>query len=164
MRTPVAFLIYRRPDLTARVFEAIARAKPPVLLVVADGPKDAGEEARCAAAREVIEKVDWPCEVRRNYSDANLGCRERVATGLDWVFRQVEEAILLEDDCLPSPDFFAFCEAMLERFRNDDRVGHVSGSNSDRGRASRETSYYFSRYSTIWVWATWRRAWKDYDA
>lgn len=163
MNTPVAFLIYRRPDLTARVFAEIARARPPVLLVVADGPRSPEEEPLCAAARRVVEAVDWPCDVRRNYAEANMGCRNRVASGLDWVFAEVEEAIVVEDDCLPSPSFFPFCEQLLERYRGDTRIMHVSGNNFQGGIRRTPYSYYFSKYTHIWGWATWRRAWAHYD-
>jgi len=163
MNAAVAFLIYRRPDLTARVFEAIAAARPQRLLIVADGPKDEADRAKCEAARRVTERIDWPCEVLRNYADVNMGCRRRVASGLDWVFGQVEEAIILEDDCLPNATFFPYCQELLARFRDDTRVGHISGWNLGRETGRAEASYRFSLYTTIWGWATWRRAWKAYD-
>ena len=110
MRTPVAFLVFNRPDQTKKVFEAIRKAKPEKLLVIADGPRNEryGEAEKCRAVRAVMERIDWNCEVVRNYSDVNLGCRRRVSTGIDWIFEQVEEAIILEDDCLPHPTFLAF--------------------------------------------------------
>src|SRR5947209_6606742 len=100
---PVVFLIFNRPDLTARVFEEIKRAKPASLLVVADGPRTAHPEdaLKCGATRAIVEAVDWPCEILRNYSDVNLGCRKRIASGITWAFENVQEAIVLEDDCLP---------------------------------------------------------------
>ena len=116
MRTPIAFIVFNRPDLTARVFAEIARARPEKLLVIADGPRPdhQGENAKCAATRAIIERVDWPCEILKNYSDVNLGCGHRPApTGLRWLFEQVDEAIILEDDCVPHPTFFRFCEELL---------------------------------------------------
>lgn len=163
LKTPVAFLIFNRPDTTGQVFREIAKAKPEKLLVVADGPRKekAGEAEKCAQARKIISSVDWDCEVLTNYSDTNLGCKRRVSSGLDWVFDTVEEAIVLEDDCLPSRSFFPFCEELLSRFRHDARVMQVSGSNYlDTGTAE---SYFFSKYGPIWGWASWRRAWKLYD-
>lgn len=163
--TPVALFIFNRPETTQRVFQTIAAAKPRTLLVVADGPRterDSDAEA-CAAARAITDRVDWRCDVLRHYSDRNLGCRTRVSSGIDWVFSQVPEAILLEDDCLPSPDFFTFCSALLERYRNDDRVMHIGGTSFQRGNARTLDSYYFSKYTHIWGWATWRRAWTKYD-
>ncbi len=163
--TPVAFLIFNRPQTTRRVFDAIALARPRKLLVVADGPR-AGhptDGANCIAARAIVEQVNWPCDVLKNYSDINLGCRERVSSGIDWVFSQVEEAIILEDDCLPNQSFFPFCEDMLCRYRSDNRIMHISGNNFQQGQRRSPYSYYFSRIAHIWGWATWRRAWEKYD-
>lgn len=165
LKTPVAFIIFKRPDTTEKVFDRIRYAKPPKLLVIADGPRPdvPGEAEKCAAARAVVEKVDWPCEVMTNYSEINLGCDPRVASGLDWVFDIVEEAIILEDDCLPDLTFFRFCEELLERFRDDERIMTISGYNFQFGRKRTGYSYYFSKYSHIGAWATWRRAWKHFD-
>ncbi|MFM6693784.1 MAG: glycosyltransferase family 2 protein, partial [Microcystis panniformis] len=165
LTTPVAFLIFNRPDTTARVFEAIRQAKPPKLLVVADGPRPdrADDIEKCKAARAVIEGVDWDCEVLKNYSDLNLGCGKRPATGITWVFEQVEEAIILEDDCLPHATFFRFCEELLNYYRQDERIMVISGNNFQFGRNRTDYSYYFSRYNHIWGWASWRRAWQYFD-
>jgi hypothetical protein len=166
MKTPVAFLIFKRPDTTEKVFEAIRQAKPPKLLVVADGPRPdrPGEAEKCAAARAIIERVDWECEVLKNYSDINLGCKHCVSSGISWVFDKVEEAIILEDDCLPHPTFFRFCEELLDYYRHDKRIMAIAGDNSRRiGHRRTEESYYFSRLTPIWGWATWKRAWQYYD-
>ena len=165
MKTPVAFIIFNRPDTTKRVFDAIRQAKPPKLFVIADRPRAdrSGEAEKCAAARAVIDCVDWDCEVLTNYSDVNLGCKIRVSSGLDWVFSEVEEAIILEDDCLPHPSFFPFCEEMLNYYRNDTRIMAVCGGNFQFGHNRNNYSYYFSRYVHVWGWATWRRAWQNYD-
>jgi hypothetical protein len=161
--TPVVFIIFRRPDLAAQVFEAIRQAKPEKLLIIADGPRNETEASLCQQTREIVERVDWDCEVLRNYSDVNLGCRKRVSSGIDWAFTQVEEAIILEDDCLPHPDFFRFCSSLLERYRDDQRVWSICGLNCQDGNWRGDGSYYFSRYPDPWGWATWRRAWKNYD-
>ena len=165
LNTPVAFLIFNRPHTTERVFKEIAKARPPKLLVVADGPRSdrAGEAELCAKTRAIIDQVDWDCEVLTHYAEQNMGCKKRIASGIDWVFTQVEEAIILEDDCLPEPSFFQFCEEMLERYRHHNRVGMVSGGNLQFGHTRGEASYYFSKYTHIWGWATWRRAWQSYD-
>lgn len=165
LKTPVAFIIFNRPDTTKRVFAEIAKARPPKLLVIADGPRAnrPGEAQKCAAVRDIVRNVDWDCEVLTNYSDVNLGCKRRISSGLDWVFDTVDEAIVLEDDCLPHPTFFRFCEEMLEKYRDDERIGMISGDNFQFGRKRTEYSYYFSRYPHIWGWASWRRAWRNYD-
>ncbi|BAZ42348.1 hemolytic protein HlpA-like protein [Calothrix sp. NIES-4101] len=165
MKTPVAFIVFKRPHTTEKVFDAIRQAKPKKLLVIADGARSnqAFEAEKCQATRIIIERVDWDCEVLKNYSDTNLGCAKRVSSGLDWVFEQVEEAIILEDDCLPHPTFFRFCEELLEKYKHDERIASISGQNVQFGRTSCDSDYYFSRYNHIWGWATWKRAWKNYD-
>jgi hypothetical protein len=158
-------LVFNRPDTTARVFEVVASVRPRKLLVVADGPRPnlPGEAEACAATRRITEKIHWPCEVLRNYADTNRGCARRVATGIEWVFQNVEEAIILEDDCVPDPTFFRFCDEMLERYRDDERVMCISGDNFQGGRRRTDDSYYFSLFTHIWGWATWRRAWRHFD-
>lgn len=165
LKTPVAFLVFNRPETTEQVFAVIRQAQPETLLVIADGPRNdrQGEEAVCARVRTVVEQVDWPCTVLKHYSEVNLGCKGRISSGLDWVFSQVEEAIILEDDCLPEPSFFPFCEALLQRYRCDERVMMIGGTNYLQDRLQVAESYVFSRYFSIWGWATWRRAWKCYD-
>ena len=163
MTPPVALFIYRRPEMTERVWQALARARPDRLFIVADGPKDAADRAACLAARRIVDRVTWPCERLTNYADSNLGCGPRMNSGLAWAFEQCEEAIILEDDCLPHPTFFRFCDEMLDRYRATAGVMSVTGANYQFGRRRGEASYYFSRYPLIWGWATWRRAWQLHD-
>lgn len=167
MKTPIAFFIFSRPETTKRIFAAIRQAQPAKLFIIADGARTErlGESEKCAETRAIVEKIDWDCQVYRNYSDSNLGCGTRVSIGINWVFSQVEEAIFLEDDCLPHPHFFVFCEEMLERYRDDSSIMHVAGNHHLLRYQSQpfQYSYYFSRYPLIWGWATWRRAWQHYD-
>jgi len=158
----VVFIIYKRPKLTAQVFRKISQVKPERLFIIADGPRSEEERQLCESARAVIQ-VDWPCEVKSNIAETNMGCRRRVASGLAWVFSQIEEAIILEDDCLPDSSFFPFCSQMLDLYRNDSRVGHIAGCNLLKGYKRGAQSYYYSKYAPIWGWATWRRAWLLYD-
>jgi len=165
LRSPVALLIFNRPELTERIFQAIAEARPRTLYVVGDGPRpDRPDEAdRCQRARRVVERINWPCELVTNYAQTNLGCKRRVASGLTWVFEQAPEAIVLEDDCLPHPTFFRYCDELLERYREDERVTAICGANFQQGPQRMIGSYYFSRYLHVWGWAGWRRAWRHYD-
>jgi hypothetical protein len=158
-------MIFNRPDETERVFNEIARARPRQLLVVADGPRpgNTGDPERCAATRAIVERVDWDCEVLRNYSDVNLGVGLRPASGLRWVFEKVEEAIIFEDDCLPHPTFFRFCDELLEKYRDDERIMHIAGANWYFSKTQRPFSYFFSCYSYNCGWASWRRAFRHYD-
>lgn len=163
LQTPVVFIIFNRPDLTEKVFKQIAKVQPQNLFVIADGARFAEEQEKCNKAREIIEKVDWDCEVITDFSDINLGCRKRVSSGLDWVFSQVEEAIILEDDCLPTQSFFYFCQELLEYYRDDKRIMHIGGNNYPNNDISNDVSYFFSKYTFIWGWATWKRAWQYYQ-
>jgi hypothetical protein len=166
LNVPVALIIFRRPQFTERVLEAVARVKPSKLLVIADGPRPdrPDDVAACAATRAVIDRVDWDCEVVKNYSEVNLGCGRRPASGISWVFEQFEEAIILEDDCVPNPTFFWFCEELLKKYRDDERIMHIAGSTYRRRPVQTPYSYCFSQFNGAWGWATWRRAWRYFDA
>jgi hypothetical protein len=165
LQTPVAFFVFKRPHTTRRVFEAISKARPTKLLLIADGPRAdrEGEMEACREVREIVARVDWPCEVTRNFSEKNLGCGERMISGLNWVFTQVEDAIILEDDCLPDLSFFPYCQELLEKYRGDDRIAYISGSNMVEKHTKIADSYFFSQAGGIWGWATWRSEWGRYD-
>ncbi len=155
----MALFLYNRPDLTGQVFAAIRAARPRRLFLLADGPDPArpGDALLCAEAQQRLV-VDWDCEVLRDFSTDHLGQRLRVESGFRVIFEQVDEAILLEDDLLPSPEFFAFCEELLEFHRDNPRVLSIGGSALHFGLIESEASYHFSRYPTSWGWATWKRA------
>jgi hypothetical protein len=161
---PVVFIIFNRPDEALRTFSEIAKIKPSKLLIIGDGPRRnvPGEEAKVLEARAIIDSVDWDCEVLTHFSEENLGCKHRVASGLDWAFGLVEEAIILEDDCLPSHSFFLFCREMLEKYRNHSEVGMIAGINFQKGARRGNADYYFSKYMHIWGWATWSNRWRNY--
>lgn len=164
MKTPVAFIIFNRPDTTKQVFEKIREYQPKELFVIADGPRMGRpqEKELCEEARTAIN-VDWDCNVTYIYSDENLGCQKRISSGLDIVFATVEQAIILEDDCVPHMGFFPYCEDLLEKYENADNIMVISGNNFQNKNFTIPNSYYFSQYGHIWGWATWRRAWKYFD-
>lgn len=164
METAVLFIVFSRPDTTARVFEAIRAARPARLYVAADGPRAgrAGEAERCAEVRRIATAIDWPCTLHTLFRDANLGCKRGVSSAIDWFFENEAEGIILEDDILPQPAFFPYCEALLDRYRDDQRVAMISGC-SFIGDPAQQADYVFSRYLHVWGWASWRRAWQHYD-
>ena len=166
MRSPILFLVFNRPDVTQRVFDAIRQARPPKLYIAADGPRKnkVGEVERCALVQEIVSQVDWPCEVSKLIRQENLGCKIAISSAIDWFFSKEPEGIILEDDCLPHPDFFPYCDELLERYRNNERVGMISGDNFQNGIKRGDGDYYFSQFCHIWGWASWARAWKKYDA
>jgi hypothetical protein len=163
--TPILFLIFNRPKTTERVFQQIRKIRPHQLFISADGPRKdkINEEQKCIETRNIIEKIDWNCELKTNYSEKNLGCRVGVSSGINWFFSNVTEGIILEDDCLPDLSFFYFCNTLLEYYKNDNRVMHIGGTNFQDGITRGDGSYYFSSFNHVWGWATWKRAWNLYD-
>ena len=164
--TPILFLIFNRPEITQRVFEEIKKQKPKYLFVAADGsrPYILEDIERCKLTRNlVIEGIDWDCEVKTLFRDENLGCGVAVSEAITWFFKNVEQGIILEDDCLPHFSFFEFCETLLDKYKEDENVYVISGNNFQDGIKRGNASYFFSNYSHIWGWASWRRAWNSYD-
>ena len=165
-RTPVVLLVFNRPALTRHMLERVRQMQPSVVLVVADGPRPgvATDQVNCDRVRSLVRRsLDWGPQVLFNHAERNMGCCDRVSSGLTWAFEHVEEAIILEDDCIPHASFFPFCEEMLDRWRDEPRVGTIAGNNVLPRAFPQSFSYYFSRYPQCWGWATWRRAWARFD-
>jgi len=163
--SPVLFIIFNRPETTAAVFEQIRLAKPLRLYIAADGPRvdHPDDIVLCRQSRQEVETIDWDCELKTLYRDENAGCKYGVSAAISWFFDQEEEGIILEDDCLPANSFFRFCDVMLEKYRDDDRVWHITGCNLQFGQQWGSASYYFSNRCHVWGWASWRRVWQAYD-
>ena len=164
--TPLLLIAWRRPHTLRQVIDAIRPVAPTRLYVACDGPNPErpGEAEKVVATRAVIEhEIDWPCQIEKLYSDVNQGCRLGVSRAISWFFEQVEEGIILEDDCVPHPDFFTYCTTLLERYRHDTRVWCISGNNFQNGQWRGDGSYYFSHYPHCWGWASWRRCWHHFD-
>lgn len=162
--SPVLLIVFNRPDSTERVFEAIRHAQPAMLFVAADGPRvdRLGEADICALVRSIVDRVDWPCELRTLFHEKNLGCKRAVSSAIDWFFENVDQGIILEDDCLPNKSFFPFCDELLDRYADDSSIAQICGSSFIPASALTD-SYYFTKYADIWGWATWRRAWQLAD-
>jgi hypothetical protein len=166
MKTPVALIAFNRPDKAKKVMRAIASAKPEKLFLIFDGPRSDHPEdhKNCAATQAIVDMVDWKCEVQKKISDTNLGCGRGPAEGTNWVFEHVDRAIILEDDCIPDISFFRFCDTLLEKYKDDDRIVQVSGNNYQLGRIPTHFSYYFSYFNIcLGAFATWKRAWRHFD-
>ncbi|ARS34503.1 hypothetical protein [Pontibacter actiniarum] len=166
LHTPVLLIIFNRAHTTQQVFDRIRQVKPKKLYVAADGPRPhVGTDAeRCAETRRIVEQVDWDCEVKTLFQEQNLGCGVAPSRSISWLFEHEEYGIILEDDCIPSRSFFWFCQELLEKYKYDTRVMHISGNNYlDGWRRDSDYSYYFSDKVNSWGWATWRRAWQLYD-
>lgn len=164
--TPVLFLIFNRPDTTKQVFEKIREIKPKYLYVAADGPRsDKLEEGDlCEATRNIVLKnIDWDCELKTLFRNENLGCGKAVSTAITWFFDHVEQGIILEDDTLPDVSFFKFCEEMLIKYKDNTQITSIGGTNFFTENLKLKESYFFTEHGGIWGWASWRRAWHDYD-
>lgn len=162
--TPVLFLTFNRIATTKIVFQKIREQAPAKLYLASDGARanKFGEVETVAEIRaHILANIDWPCEVHTLFREENLGCKDAVSKAITWFFEHEEMGIILEDDCLPSASFFTFCEELLVKYKNDDRVWHIDGSTFQTPLST--NSYEFSKYCLIWGWATWRRAWKNYD-
>ena len=159
---PILLIGFNRPKLLRGLVAILAKVRPPKIYLAVDGPRPdrPGEAEECAACAAVADAIDWPCEVKKLVREKNLGCRLGVSGAIDWFFLQEEEGIILEDDCWPDPSFLRFATELLERYRDDARVGMISAQNPYGFISDTTASYRFSNQVLIWGWATWRRAWK----
>lgn len=163
--TPILYIIFNRIDTVQQTFPVIKKQKPKHLYVAADGPRieKSGEAEKCNQVRNwVLSQIDWDCEVKTLFREDNLGCGKGPASAISWFFENVEQGIILEDDCLPTDSFFSFCENLLEKYKDDERIMQISGTNR-LGLIKESTSYFFTNYPSEWGWATWKRAWDKYD-
>jgi len=164
VKSPVLFLIFNRPDVTAHIFNQIKKVKPSRLYIAADGPRpDRLNEAELCEQAKAVLTIDWDCDVKTLYRTENLGCRMAVSSAVTWFFENEEEGIILEDDCLPAISFFSFCDQLLDIYRNDTRIRHIAGCNFQQSKQWGSGSYYFTNLTHVWGWASWRRVWQDYD-
>jgi|GEM_PF-835450 len=162
---PVLLLLFNRPDLTRGLVESLRIVRPGELYVAVDGPREGvpGDREKVEEVRKIAEEeIDWPCRKHWLVRSENLGCGVGVSSAISWFFQQVEQGIILEDDCHPDPSFFGFCQAMLERYSDDNRVAMISGTSLLPDGVILERPYYFSKYTGIWGWASWRRMWECY--
>jgi hypothetical protein len=161
---PVLLIPFRRPDKIRRLIEALSLVQPKYIYVLGDGPRpnNSAEAKLCSEARRIATTIPWPCTIITHFKEYNVGLSDNVVEGIDWFFSQVEAGIIFEDDCIPDPTFFTFCAELLERYKDDPRIMHISGNNFQNGIVHGDGSYYFSHYSHSWGWATWRRAWTQY--
>ena len=163
-KTPIALIAFNRPDVTKQTFKQIKKKKPEKLFLIVDGPREGNFQdlKNNEKVKKIISNIDWKCKVYKNFSKKNLGLKKRIVSGLNWVFKNVDRAIILEDDCYATNNFFIFCEKLLNLYKSNKKIHVITGNNFQAGPVN-NNSYYFSKYSHIWGWATWRRTWKLYD-
>lgn len=157
---PVVIIFFNRPDLVEKQFRVMQQLKCANLFLIADGPRNEADRVKLEICKSIWKHIDWKCEVIEIYAEHNLGCDVRIKTGLDEVFQEAEEAIILEDDCIASMDFFPYCQYLLDKYRDTSEISFISGSNQVKNYAMKY-SYDYIAYAWTWGWATWRRAWTE---
>ena len=162
---PISFHIFNRPELTRKVFEVIKKIKPSKIFITADGPRKniEGEEDKCMEVKLILNEIDWECDIFKNFSEDNKGSYKSTSEGITWVFKHVDSAIILEDDCIPHISFFRYCQDLLNYYKDDKRIAAISGNNFQPVESTTQYSYDFSRYALIWGWATWKESWNKID-
>jgi hypothetical protein len=163
---PILLLGFNRPDVFEKTLLRILEINPKNLYISLDGPRlnKLSDIENCRKVKDLVENINLiGCKLHLKLSEINLGCKDAPKSAIDWFFTEVEYGIILEDDCFPSLSFFPFCEEMLKKYLDNDRISHISGTNFQYGIWRGVSSYYFSQYTHIWGWATWRRSWKYFD-
>lgn len=163
--TPILFIVFNRPGPTQKVLDMLASIKPKQLYISADGARENNENdiKNCEEVRNIIKNIHWDCEVKYLIRAENWGCKNAVSDAISWFFSNVEQGIILEDDCLPNQSFFTFCENMLSTHKDDAQIMHIGGTNFQSKDISLSESYYYSRIVHVWGWASWKRAWDLYN-
>lgn len=167
--TPILLITFNRPDHVRQVLTEIRQQQPQQLFVCQDGAREGNENDRvkCQEVRNVItELVDWPCELHTLYQEKNLGCGPGPAAGITWFFENVEMGIVMEDDCVPSSTLLLFFAELLEKYKNDDDIALITGTNVLKRWNSKKGDYFLAKTGgmTMGSWASWKRAWNLFDA
>lgn len=166
MISPVLLIVFNRPDTTRQVFDSIKKRKVPKLYISADAPRKGNQEdeRKCTEVREIVQHIDWECEVHYRLLDQNVGCGYGPSSAISWVLEHEDRVIILEDDCVPAQPFFDYCDYLLEKYKDDNRIWLISGrSHQPQYHLFQKYDYIFSRYGHSWGWATWKRCWDHFD-
>jgi hypothetical protein len=165
-KSPVLLLLFNRPEHTKLVFEEVRNAQPEKLYIALDGPRNNNQDDLLKTKEikdYVLKNIDWNCKVFTLFRESNLGCKNAVSDAITWFFNHENKGIILEDDCLPLNSFFSFCDDLLTKYEFDERVRHISGVNFLDADIEIKHSYYFSKFTHVWGWASWKRVWNDYS-
>ena len=162
---PVLIIFFARPDTLAKVFEKVKEARPSKLFLACDGAREGNDRDVSAIeeCKKIVEDIDWECEVHKRYSEVNLGCGKGPSSAISWAFEHTDRLLILEDDCVPNDSLFPFMQEMLEKYKDDDRIGVVSGFNHFKEWDCGEYSYCFTKTAATLGWGPWKRVWEKYD-
>jgi hypothetical protein len=159
-------MIFNRPKYTFKTLKSIKKASPKQLFISSDGARKSKQEEKRIIEqlrKDVLSKIDWDCEVKTNFRKKNGGCRIAIPDAITWFFKHVEQGIILEDDCVPNQSFYPFCEAMLEKYKDNEKISMITGTSNLFNDVKKDNNYYFSKFYSVWGWATWKRSWKNFD-
>lgn len=162
---PVLIIAFNRPDFCQQLIESLRDSRPDKVFFAVDGPRNDhnSDSSNCAETRKLVKLIDWKCEIKTLFHRTNKGCRKAPPEAITWFFKHVPAGVIMEDDCIPSPDFLQFASLLLEHYANNPKIGMISGNNHYEFQSDATASYHFSQHPTIWGWATWARSWKSYD-
>ena len=160
---PVLILFFNRPNQLSQVFQQVREARPTKLFLYQDGPRGEKDLPGIMECRRIVSEIDWECQVNTLYQEKNFGCDPSEFLSQKWAFSHVDRCVVLEDDDVPSVDFFRFCKEMLDRYQYDTRVEMIAGFNVEEQTPDVEQDYFFSTYFSIWGWASWRRVVDQWD-
>ena len=162
----VLCIFFARPEQFKQSFETVKKARPRVLLLWQDGPREGRDDdiENIKKCREIAEDIDWECEVHKNYHEQNMGCDPSTHLSHKWAFSIVDKCIVLEDDVIPSQSFFSFCKELLDRYENDERIDRICGQTLYGGIEDKRYSYFFSRSGSSIGWASWRRVAESWES
>lgn len=167
INVPILILTFNRPNHTSKLADILRKYKVSKIYVSSDGPRDGNKKdvKMVKQTRGLFKNDRWPeSDIHVKFEDENLGCKKAVSKAITWFFQHVEQGIILEDDCLPNESFFSFCEQMLDRYKGDDRIMHISGTTFIGKNSDWITDdYYYSCYPHCWGWATWKKSWERFD-
>lgn len=163
--TPILILSFNRPESTRKLIESLRPLKPRKIYFAVDGPREGlnADLEKVSNTRAAQSEFNWPVELSTRFLDKNLGCKLAISSAIDWFFENEDLGIILEDDCIPTPEFLNFASNMLNKYRNIERIMQISGSSFFPEIANYDYNHYFSKLPVIWGWATWRRAWKNFE-
>lgn len=160
---PIAIIIFNRPSFVQKIYYILQEIEPKDLYIISDAAREnmSGEREKVQVCRSILEDPKWNCNIHLEYAETNMGCDKRIKSGLDWLFSKVEYAIILEDDCVPDKSFFYYCAELLKRYKGNDNVQYIAGSNQIDTHPIIYTSYIFTYGAWTLGWASWARAWNN---
>ncbi len=167
MNSPILLMTYRRPNNTKLILQLLKKYKQKNIIVFNDGLKNKEHSLEHKKTRQVISRFKGLKKLEIIFPKKNLTQKNNLPFALKKVFKKYNRVIILEDDCIPNRSFFKFCNLLLEKYKDDNRISQISGNNFlnfKKYKRRNNDSYFFSNFTSSWGWATWRNRWKGvYD-